>query len=776
MSEGIVFQVDTQRILRLLSKEIYDSPLALLRENVQNAYDAVRMRFGSDGTLREGGRIDLSVGGKEVRISDNGLGMNEATLRQNFWNAGSSGKRTDAARRAGVVGTFGIGAMANFGVCSRLTVETRLDGSEEVLLSSLDRDKIEIGKNCIEFSPVASEREVGTTVTALLDSDSNISEEQAAQYLTQYVGALPVPVYLNGKCISTRSLMDLLSTGGRTFVKLETRTMKAGLFSADFEVQVDPNGQVLVLVSDVRMSGQPVDGQVALLQAGGQLMGLRSRFGLAPIPTAGSYQFGGFADLAFLQPTAGREALSRECVEQVGQLVSLAERAASEVLAGNPLADRNNAFLTWVVAHARYELAGKVMVTVQPDSVECVLEKLKELVGDRVVHYYQGSDRTIVATFSSESARLITLAQANPRRRVQLHYVTSILAIPEVPDSAQVVRRYSGTSLSVAEASILFRIASIVRDDYLVPDVEVQFAEISHGVTVLAACEKEQLKIVIARESTLLPPLVECYDKAYPHFTQFVKDFVRVHVYPRMQQFVPSSTRDGVDALRRLLQRNRELYRYDETDRGDFEGVLGEFLAGAAMPELLRTALTAARTQNQRVSREQVGTVESVVPDVVLSPVGVSSKPADLAAAPPILREDVDSDLRILTTGQTYPQLNNFTVLLGLSDRLMRSEGDFLRSPHTTRILWGGHRVIYIFTEVTGRLSLYYDIELREPIRNANAGGGMFATTTLITKRRIFVPVPEAIASEFQVGIGPKEFYVRYDVIGSDVGDQPAQT
>ena len=125
--------------------------------------------------------------------------------------------------------------------------------------------------------------------------------------------------------------------------------------------------------------------------------------------------------------------------------------------------------------------------------------------------------------------------------------------------------------------------------------------------------------------------------------------------------------------------------------------------------------------------------------------------------------------MKILTTSEKYPQLNEFTTLLGLSDRLMRMEADFFRSPHTTRILWGGHRVVYIFTEATGRLSLYYDIELREAIDHAKAGGGMFPTTTLITKQRIFVPVPNMLAEEFKLATGPKEFFVRFDVLSSDV-------
>ena len=127
MSEGIVFQVETSRVLQILTSEIYDSPLALLRENVQNAYDAVRMRFAPSGPLADGGRIDVTIGNGTISITDNGVGMDENVLRQNFWKAGSSGKNSDDARKAGVVGTFGIGAMANFGVCTKLVVETRTE-------------------------------------------------------------------------------------------------------------------------------------------------------------------------------------------------------------------------------------------------------------------------------------------------------------------------------------------------------------------------------------------------------------------------------------------------------------------------------------------------------------------------------------------------------------------------------------------------------------------------------------------------------------------------
>src|SRR5690242_13582820 len=109
--EKIPFAIEISRMIELLAAQIYPTPFALLRQNVQNAFDAILIRkhLGQvfDAT------IEVIIQPNRVRVVDNGIGMTRDDLRRHFWRAGSSSKNTEVARAAGVVGTFGIGAMAN---------------------------------------------------------------------------------------------------------------------------------------------------------------------------------------------------------------------------------------------------------------------------------------------------------------------------------------------------------------------------------------------------------------------------------------------------------------------------------------------------------------------------------------------------------------------------------------------------------------------------------------------------------------------------------------
>ncbi len=762
--DKIAFEVETSRVLEILSKEIYDSPLALLRENVQNAYDAVLMRCTQDGSDIGEATIDLTIEPTKLMIADNGIGMTEAVLRNNFWKAGSSGKKTELARKSGVIGTFGIGAMANFGVCTKLRVETRAVDSDVTLVSVAERAKLSFSQECIDLERVFDDRSPGTLLSAELDPQSPLSERSAASYLQPYVEFLPVKVRLNGRLISQRSYADAVAKG---FQPCGSKTMISGPYEADVKVALNSNGQVQAQMTNVKLQGVNVSGELLLMQGSGQLMGLRSHFGLAPVPVSGHYQLGGYVNLSVLQPTAGREALSRESISHVNNLVNLAEQAITELIAASEAADRNTSFQQFILSHGRLDLADKITITVLPDNKNVPLGKVKEYCAGKRAFYYTGTDQTILQTFAGEESFLLQLSMSNPRRKLQLQYVTQKLQIEEVPDKATVTKEYQPSELLIEEASMLARVLATLSDDYLVADVDIMLADISHGVQVLVAKEGQLLKIRLTRNSSIVKPVLAAYRTAYEVFGGFVKDFVRNHLYQRISEYVPSSTREGAEALAKLLQRNRELYRYEESELGDLEPLLGDYLAGEiTLAQVLTTAKSSSRPFTQTVRQEQVGSLEEALPDVVQSGAG-ESIPSDqeFQPTPAILREDVFCPLKILLTNGKYSQLNNCEMFLGLSDRLMKREGEFFRFPHTTKIIWAGHRIIYIFTEASGKITLYYDIELREPLEEKTASGAMFPTTTLVLKNRIYVPVPPLLHSAFKIVDGAKEFFVRFDTI-----------
>jgi molecular chaperone HtpG len=270
------------------------------------------------------------------------------------------------------------------------------------------------------------------------------------------------------------------------------------------------------------------------------------------------------------------------------------------------------------------------------------------------------------------------------------------------------------------------------------------------------------------REASSIKPIKECYRTAYEVFDGFVNDFVRVHLYPRFAEYVPSSTRDGAEALSKILKKNRELYRYEFADFGSIEKLLSDFASGKIeFPEVLKQSKTIVRKHSQVVTRTQVGNIEEEIPNLAVTQAPDKTPQEDIFnPMPAILRLDTELQSKILTTKNRYPALNDFKMFLSLSDRFFKTDYDFFLAPHTTKIIWGANRIIYFFTHASSLLTLYYDIELRDRIVGESTGGAAFPTTTIVTKNKIYVPIPEELVPSFEIGEGDrKEFFVRYDTV-----------
>ena len=762
--ERITFGVETSRILEILTSEIYDSPTAFLRENVQNAYDAILMRCTAQGLLLTERRIEITINEGHVTVLDDGIGMSEDVFRNNFWKAGSSGKKTELAQRSGVIGTFGIGAMANFGVCDSLRVESRSIDSEATIITSVRRDDLDISAECIDLERVTDGRDPGTTVIGTFDPSNSLDEEAAIKYLRQYVRFLPVLVSVNGHSISQMDYEAALNRSLEDFDTIASRPISRGMFSGHLVVYMDGRGRVFTRLSHILLNGNPLTGEAIFRQDGGSTHGFRNFFGLAPIPVSGHYGLGGFVNLDILHPTAGREALSRESIKVVADLVDIIEAEISSDIANTGQADNNEAFQRYILSKGRIALAKNIGINVRPAEEMVPLGEVEEHEPEKTRHYYLGRDATILNQFANQQANLFHLSQANPRRTLQLKYLNQYTNLGEVPDETR-VNEIPASELSLEEAVFLVRLRGVLLDDYLMSDCDASFADISHGVQFHLESRQETLHISIARDFPAVGLVIECYKTSRDVFDGFVKDFVRQHLYPHIRNYVPSSTKQGSDALVQRLKANKEMFRLQESDYGEIESLLTDYLSGKTeFSEVLRNAGRRMPSQWQQVRNEQVGSVEDELPDLAFSP-ALGSTSDTFEARPPILRADVVSEMKVLTAGAAQSMLNDFPMFLAVSDRLARREGEFLHFPHTTKLIWGAHRIIYIFTDEIGEFSLYYDIELKTPLETDQTGGTMVPSTTIITKDRIYIPVPNMLEPAFRVADAPKEFFVRFDTI-----------
>ena len=174
---------------------------------------------------------------------------------------------------------------------------------------------------------------------------------------------------------------------------------------------------------------------------------------------------------------------------------------------------------------------------------------------------------------------------------------------------------------------------------------------------------------------------------------------------------------------------------------------------------------TVQRTHTQTVVQTQVGNAEEEIPSLTESVANQEIHADILLPLPPIDRRETKTNKKILKTSQKYPHLNNFSLFLSLSDRVYRRQIDFFFEPHTTKVIWGMHRIVYIFTHSSNNLSLYYDIELKEKLRNDTTGGIAIPTTTILTDGKIFIPVIDELIEYFDIKEGKKEFFVRHDII-----------
>src|SRR6185295_15860260 len=103
------------------------------------------------------------------------------------------------------------------------------------------------------------------------------------------------------------------------------------------------------------------------------------------------------------------------------------------------------------------------------------------------------------------------------------------------------------------------------------------------------------------------------------------------------------------------------------------------------------------------------------------------------------------TDALVLTSSEPF---NGYKCFLALNERAHQQNGAFFFEPHTTSIVWGGQKVLFVFQHHSGRFGIYYDVQCPGLV-GPKSGGGPFRTSTMVLKNRVFIPVPDEISKNF---------------------------
>lgn len=760
----VSMEFDVKQMIRLLGNDMYDTPLAMLRENVQNAYDAILERRIKDKEFVP--KIDIEITSTKVTITDNGIGMNGDILANNYWKAGHSGKNTPEAQQAGVVGHFGIGALANFGVCTDLMIQTHRYG-ECVCYESEAHTNTLNKRDSIKITEIANETgKFGTKVTITLEHSGSISENQARSYLKPYIEYLEIPVFINGiQCVQKKI----------EFVK-QIQGFSVNYNNIAFKLDVGYQtsqtiSNVNIFIYDIVYYGKQLEGFIFLNDERRTIMGLRNRFGLATISVNSVYGLGGVANLNNLIPTAGREAISRESVSMVNQIITAVERQWTAIIAKNPMCDGYREFLSYINTYYDEKLVGNIKIKKYNEETFVRLNQITE-ENIKSYQYANNVDNSILNKYNSSQKTILVTSDNTLRRNIQLKYLRQ-KGVEQISNNVQLLRTYDNNDIEVAQYFVLSEIKSILQEDYYVRGFEVKLADISHGVTILVLpLEKNSsFGIYISPDNPELKHMMDVKAQDYKLFTPLVKDFVRLALYPQFASYMPKDARERADYISKVLHNSKEELEIQYEQMGSMEDMIGKLRRNEISEEEFAKFAKAERNKHQQtINTNQVGYVADIVQMAHNNSMNEMTKKqhqqvdSEYIPMPPILSLESETSKMLLKAQEPSAILNGHMMFMALSNKMVNQKRIFFTSPHTTRVIWSMRKLIYLFTDASGKNTLYYDMELARKIPNNSTGGKTIKTTTILTKDKIFVPIIAELYEYFDIKADQKlKFFVHFD-------------
>ena len=458
-------RVDFGRILETISAQIYDNQYAFLRENVQNAIDAIRIQAGRDGIKPDDlkFRIDIKIEGNRCIISDNGNGMTRAGLANNFWTMGASGKNTPEAQAAGCIGTFGIGGFANFGVCDKLEVISRTSDCAVTHHTSLSKAAFNLNQFSLPVVEYCETQELASRGTTVIGTTlTQFDAPGLTNYLKQFVKHVREQIYINNDQLISRESVDKPSGNYREIAP--STTAGGSDLMLTFQVFADDGDVLSAKISGVKINGKDYtcNGYVRLVH--GQLDVFKRGFRLCSVNISSRIGITGSIDCDILQPTAGRDTLDGKSLAMLTRIFQLIENFVRPLILEDAglLANHIRLLPDFISQGLLEKLRLLEIQTLNNNSLS--LGEIRDLSeeGQRVLYSVARGQSAAAEVLQARGNIIVSLTSNNPqRRKAEISYLSQFCKATEFDNFIECLEPYD--DLDSFEKGVLAELDMAIR-------------------------------------------------------------------------------------------------------------------------------------------------------------------------------------------------------------------------------------------------------------------------------------------------------------------------
>ena len=563
--------IEFDSVLRAISKQIYETPHAFLRENVQNAIDAVRIQALRDerDAAESEYVIEVHVGNASVSVRDNGIGMSRADLQGFFWTIGSSGKRGREAREAGCVGMFGIGGFANFGVCDRLTVTSKDGGSETGTATSLSVEDIRKAGTAIPKVRIVDSGDAdprGTLVVGELKSPPNVGELKA--YLRDFVRYVPIDVRFNGECISRGRFEALEEQDNLVPIGSEVRTWRNDQTVVSGRLWEDLGHTLVASIEELEWRGAKTSMRGRLRFEAGAIDAFKRGFKLCATQVPTTIGVSGRLDCDLFVPTAGRDSLDSETMSLIGELAALLEERAVDVVLDSPerIAQHTRIF-RYINRRGLIEKMTNVSVRLA-DGTDSTLGDVRRRAGHGGVSVFYGTARkqALSQVMQAQGHIVVQLSPDRYRQEAERRYLEQYCgakAFDGVVDCAEVY-----DDLSIFERVFLSEVERNITRSYEIRGFDVTAGRLTEDIPsfVKERGGHGRVDVIVDVRHAEVAKLKDLglSDLTY----SLMSIFCREYIGPSLKKWSPKFFGDGALNLELFAKRRSELWVLVKDDIG----------------------------------------------------------------------------------------------------------------------------------------------------------------------------------------------------------------